>query len=129
MSFLTQFSKVLEKTYTDKLNIARFMEVTNTDGTTGSKLSEQPVYTDIPCKISFASSDRSDGATEEKNPENLQLKIFCNPDVDIRKGDTLTAIRLAEDGVTELKQYTGVANLPAQYLTHKETLMVQVGEA
>lgn len=126
---LSGFSQILEGLYTDKLNISRFVEVINTDGTQGVALSKTPIYTDVPCRISFGSTDNPDGATEDKNPERLQLKLFCKADVDIQKGDTITAIRMSDDGKTELKTYKGTANLPAQFVTHQEVLIMQVGDA
>ena len=126
---LSGFSQILEGLYTDKLNISRFVDVVNEDGTQGVALSTTPIYENVPCKISFGSMDNPDGATEDKNPERLQLKLFCKANVDIQKGDTITAIRMSDDGVTVLKTYKGIANLPAQYVTHKEVLIMQVGDA
>lgn len=126
---ISGFSQLFNSMYTDRLKIHRFVEVENEDGTQDVELSKSPVYDNVPCRISFANSDNPDSAQEERNPERLQLKLFCAADVDIRKGDKLTALRMAEDGTTILQKYTGTANLPAQYVTHKEVLITEVGEA
>ena len=126
---LSLFSHLLAGTYTDKFEVRRFQSVTNADGTKGVKLSDTPIIENEPCRISFTSSDNPNAAKEDVNPKQLQLKLFCRPLVDVRKGDKIITYRMADDGVTVLHRYTGTANLPNQYVTHKEVLLTQVGEA
>ena len=86
---LSSFGKLLSPTYTDRLSINRFTEITNPDGTIGMGLPKTPLYSDVQCRISFNSSDNPETTKEDSNPIYLQVKIFCSPSVDIKKGDIL----------------------------------------
>lgn len=125
---LSSFGKLLSPTYTDKLSINRFIEVTNPDGTIGMGLPKEPVYSDVRCRISFNISDNPETTKEDSNPIYLQIKIFCSPNEDIQKGDILVANRIGDDGEV-LESYNGIANLPFKYVTHQEVLFTEVGDA
>lgn len=125
---LSSFGKLLEPMYTDKLSIKRYQEVTNADGTTGIALSATPIYSNVACRISFGQSDNPDSGKDDSNPIYLQIKIFCSPTVDVRKGDILTVNRIGDEGEI-LKTYNGVANLPFMMVTHQEVLFAKVGDA
>jgi hypothetical protein len=125
---ISGFGKLLATTYTDKLSINRYGKVDNPDGTTGTKLPDIPVYTDIPCRLSFNQEDNPETSKQDVNPIYLQIKVFCGVGVDIRKGDFIEVEKLADDG-TVLALYKGTANLPLVYTTHKEILFAKVGDA
>lgn len=122
------FSTILSTLYTDKLSVFRYIEKENEDGTVSSELSLQPVLADKPCRISFTSTDNPETTKEDSNPVYLQIKVFCEAGLDIKKGDTVEAHRLDDNG-NILKSYKGTANLPLQYVTHKEFLLVETGDA
>ena len=125
---LSGFSKVLNQLYTDKMSVFRYTETLNDDGTVGTGLVEQPVIEDKPCRISFPSTDNPETTKEDSNPIYLQIKVFCNADLDVKKGDKLIVSRLDDNG-NIIKSYKGTANLPLQFVTHKEILLVEVGDA
>lgn len=125
---LSSFGKLLSPTYTDKLSINRFIEVTNPDGTIGMGLPKEPMYSGVRCRISFNISDNPETTKEDSNPIYLQIKIFCSPNEDIQKGDILVANRIGDDGEV-LESYNGIANLPFKYVTHQEVLFTEVGDA
>lgn len=125
---LSGVSRIFQCLYTDRVSISRLQEVKESDGTTRTEVSKVPLYKDIPCRISFSSGDNPEGSTDSVNPEHLQIKVFCASDVDVRKGDTIIADRLDEAG-NVISSYRGTANLPACFVTHKEILLVQTGEA
>lgn len=125
---LSSFGKLLTLTYTDKLSINRYTEIENADGTIGMGLPETPLYSDVQCRISFKNSDNPESNKDDTNPIYMQVKIFCNPNVDIKKGDILVAERVGDDG-SILATYTGTANLPFRYVTHQEVLFAEVGDA
>lgn len=125
---LSSFGKLLSSTYTDRLSINRFTEITNLDGTTGIRMPEEPLYSNVQCRISFNASDNPETTREDSNPIYLQVKIFCAPDVDIQKGDILIAERIGDEGEV-IETYKGIANLPFKYVTHQEVLFTEVGDA
>lgn len=125
---LASFGKLLTSTYTDRLSINRYTEIENVDGTIGMGLPETPVYSDVQCRISFKNSDNPESNKDDSNPIYMQIKIFCNPEVDIKKGDILVAEKIGDDG-SVLATYKGIANLPFKYVTHQEVLFTEVGDA
>ena len=125
---LSSFGKLLAPTYTDKLSINRYTEIENADGTIGIGLPETPLYSDVQCRISFQSSDNPESGKEDSNPIYMQMKIFCKPNEDIKKGDILIAERIGDDGEI-IATHKGIANLPFKYVTHQEVLITEVGDA
>ena len=125
---LSSFGNILQSMYTDEMDIYRYTEVEDTDGTTTTKLSNSPLYTDVPCRISFSSPDEPETTREERNPIYLRIKVFCSSTVDISKGDRIIARRLDEHK-NVLATYEGTANLPYVFVTHKEILLTEVGDA
>ncbi|MFA5638823.1 MAG: hypothetical protein WC961_08085 [Anaerovoracaceae bacterium] len=125
---LSSFGKLLAPTYTDKLSINRYTAIENADGTIGMEIPEEPLYSDIQCRISFKQNDNPESIKEDSNPIYLQIKIFCSPNQDIQKGDILVANRIGDDGEI-IETYNGIANLPFRYVTHQEVLLTKVGDA
>lgn len=125
---LSSFGSILQGMYTDEMDIYRYAEAENEDGTTSTKLSSAPVYEGIACRISFNSPDEPETTREERNPVYLRIKVFCSVDVDVSKGDRLFVKRLDKDKKV-VATYEGTANLPYVFLTHKEILLTEVGDA
>lgn len=125
---LSSAANILSKLYTDTMNITRLQEITGEDGTSRMVVPDEPLYVGIKCRISFSSADNPDGATDSNNPQHLQIKVFCDPGVDVKKGDALLVNRLNDDG-SILASYKGTANLPQSYVTHKEISLVNAGDA
>lgn len=125
---LSKFSKVLAPMYTDVMTVYRRASQENEDGTTSVKLSETPVYEDIPCRISTTRADNPEPTADDSNPKYSEIKIFCAADYNIHKGDKIKAVKKQEDGTT-LITYTGTANLPFAFVTHKEIVLAEVGDA
>ena len=126
---LAFIGSLLSSMYADKLTVKRFTKVTNPDGTIGMSKAQTEVYIDKNCRISFESEDNSLANKEDTNPKNIQVKIFCDNTLDINKGDTLIVKRMAEDGITVLATYKGLAGLPSKFVSHQEILMSEVGDA
>lgn len=125
---LSKFSKIMSKMYTDKMEVKRHEEVTNDDGTTGIQLLTVSKLDNVPCRISFVTKDYPLTSLEDKNPIRLDVKVFCDVDVDIKKGDLLIIDRLDDNGQT-ITTYKGISNLPYRFVTHQEIELVKVGEA
>lgn len=125
---LSAVSKVFALLYTDKMDISRYTNTTNADDTESTKLPANPTYTDVPCRISFASDENSKDSEIDETPVVISPKIFCSLSVDIIAGDFLKVTRYDEAG-NVLGVFTGTAGLPTPYLTHKQTNFTMEGSA
>ena len=125
---LSKFSKLLAPMYNDTMTVYRRVPAENADGTTSVKLSQTPVYENIPCRISAARADSPNSDADDTNPQYSEIKIFCAADINIRKGDEIEAVKKQDDGTT-LITYTGTANLPLAFVTHKEIVLAEAGDA
>lgn len=125
---LSPFGALLETMYGDTMTVYRHTTSTNSDGTTSTELSQNAIYTDIPCRISATKPDYSESLLVDKNPQRAEIKIFCGTKYDIHKGDKIVATKKQDDGTT-LITYTGISNLPLVYVTHVEIVLVDVGDA
>lgn len=103
---------------TDKMDIGRRIEIENPDGTTGETTPEQPIYTNVPCHISFSNVDNPDPNTAETRPIIKSLTINCSVDIDLQNGDLVTAYKLANDG-TVIESYTGTIGEPTTSMSRK----------
>ncbi len=125
---LSPFGALLETMYGDTMTVYRHTTSTNSDGTTSTNLSQNAIYTDIPCRISATRSDNSESSLVDKNPQRAEIKIFCGTQYGIHKGDKIVATKKQDNGTT-LITYTGTSNLPLIYVTHVEIVLVDVGDA
>lgn len=114
--------------YTDRLSVYKYTTSENADGTTKTTREEVPVIADTPCRISFKSKDSSGSSNEMLNKKRVETIIFCDLGVNVDKGDKLVAKRIGDDG-TVLATYEGLAGLPNVYVSHKEIVLLEVGEA
>ena len=74
---ISGFSGIITTMFTDKMDITRYIEVTNSDGTTETALPATPLYTDVRCRISFVSEESPKDGTVDDNPVKTTPKIFC----------------------------------------------------
>lgn len=115
-------SKALQILDTDKIDIGRRMPIINPDGTEGETNPNQPIYTDIPCHISFVKADNPNTDTVDTSPIITALQINCSLDVDLQKGDYITAYKLDNEGNT-LETYKGVIGFPTVTESRKSAQM------
>ena len=115
-------SNALTMLDTDKMDIGRRIEVTNPDGTTGETNPQTPLYTDVACHISFVTADNPNAGTVDTKPTITGLKINCSLDVDIQKGDYITARKLDANG-TVLETYKGIIGFPTVTESRKSAEM------
>lgn len=120
---LGDFSGIITTMFTDKMDINRYVDVTNSDGTTETKMPDNPLYVDVNCRISFVSEEKPNAAEVDDNPVKTTPKIFCKTTADVRAGDYITVRRLDDDG-NILATFSGQIGLPSVYLTHKEALFL-----
>ena len=114
--------KAMEAFDTDKMDIGRRIEIINPDGTSGESNPNIPLYTDIPCHISFEEVDNPDPNTAETRPINKALKISCGLEVDLQNGDLITAYKLTNNGDT-IETYVGVIGEPSSSMSRKTAEM------
>lgn len=125
---LSSFIGLYESMYTDKLNVFRYVEEEQADGTLVLTLPNDALYVNLKCRISVKSLDNSEGNEYDTNPQRLQVKIFTNPGNDVQKGDKLVAQRIDGSG-SVVAAYEGTAGLPFKYDTHQEILFAELGDA
>jgi hypothetical protein len=118
---LSGFAGIITTMFNDKMSIRRYEKSENNDGTTSTELSENPTYTDIPCRISFSSDESPKDSEVDEVPVRNVPKIFCKLDVDIQAGDIVTVNRYDDDG-NIIATYEGKVGLPSVFITHKEAL-------
>jgi len=111
---------------TDKMDISRRIPVENPDGTSGETDEATPLYSNIPCHISFQQLDYPDtnASMSETRPVNKVLKISCSTSIDLQNGDLITAYKLANNGDT-IESYIGVIGEPSTTMSRK-TVEMQV---
>ena len=114
--------EVMQAFDTDKIDIYRRQEIENPDGTTGETSTDVPLYTDIPCHISFVTADNPNSATAETRPVIVGLRIHCAVDIDIQNGDNIVAKKLSNLGEV-LETYTGIAGEPSVSQSRKSVEM------
>lgn len=119
--------KHLKKLYTDVATVRRYGEEIAEDGTTQVKEMAEPVG-EYPCRISFSQQDQEDRSQADISPELTGVKLFFDIDVDIRKGDVITAAKMGENGEV-MQKIEGRASLPARYVNHVEVTLYEVGAA
>lgn len=115
-------SEALKRLDTDLMDISRKMPVVNPDGTEGETDVLTPLYTNLPCHISFTSADNPDTNTVDAKPIITGLKINCSLDIDLQKGDYITARKLDDDG-NILEVYSGIIGFPKTTESRKSAEM------
>lgn len=117
------FGKALKILDTDNMDIGRRTEIENPDGTTGETNPNEPLYTNIPCHISFISSDNPNPEPNDIIPVITGLKINCDLSIDLQNGDYVTARKMANDGKTVLETYIGTIGFPEVSQSRKSAIM------
>lgn len=120
---LGDFSGIITTMFTDKMDITRYIDRTNPDGTTETVMPDYPIYTDVDCRLSFISEESPKDKTVDDNPVKTNPKIFCKTTADVQAGDYITVRRLDDDG-NVMVIYSGQIGLPSIYITHKEALFL-----
>ena len=118
---LGDFAGIIATMFSDRMDITRYIDKENADGTTQTALSDTPVYENIPCRISFSSDENPADTDIDNTPVKLTPKIFCGLNVDLQVGDIITVRRINDDGEV-IATYSGKVGLPAVFISHKEAL-------
>lgn len=124
---LSKYRKFSEKLYSDKFTINRYIDLEDDDGSTYEGLDPSPSLQDIPCRISVLREDEHKTNFSDSNNELVKLKIFCSPDVEVQKGDTIVAQRYVDNNLVD--EFKGIASAPFKYNINQEFLLIQDSEA
>lgn len=120
---LSKYRGIVNQLFTDKLDIYRHSVEENEDGTIKTGLPNKPLYSNIPCRISFSRTiDLTTDVAINKLPIHLIPKVFCDTSIDIKAGDYIIITRNST-------QYKGIAGKPNMYETHQEISLTVGGDA
>lgn len=123
---LAGLGKLYAVLYNDRMDIYRTESRSTDDDTTDISYKPDPLYRDIPCRLSFSSDDTGSDSEVDRNPVRFGPKLFCAADVDLKAGDYIVVRRLTDDGAVA-RVYEGRSARPSWYSTHQEAL-VQIDE-
>lgn len=121
---LKRASRFIASNYNDELIIYKNEVIKNEDGSTDvieGELSEEKYK----CRISKTKLDNS--LVEDINKYNVEYKIFCGLDVNIKEGDTIAVNKLIGDSIVDTIK--GVAGKPYVYPMAQEIIIIQRGFA
>lgn len=110
--------------YSDLMTVYRQCEVILDDGSVGYE--KQEIYSNVPCKLSFDSQDKSLYDSIDINALSIGIKIFCDSILKIQKGDYIVCSRTVD---SDTKYFQGLSNEPTKYFDgHQELLIVDTSE-
>ena len=119
---LSGFSGILTTMFKDKMSINRYIDKENEDCTVDTVLPDTPIYTEVPCRVSFSSATEKPNDNDiDDTPIVFMPKVFCAVGVDLKEGDFITVQRF-DDGGNVIATYSGKVGLPSVFITHKEAL-------
>lgn len=119
---LAGLGKLFAMLYDDRMDIYRTSRAENDDNTTNISYEPEPLYTDVPCRLSFSSDDTGTDSEIDRTPVRFNPRLFCKPEVDIQAGDYVAVRRYADNGSVMIT-YEGLVARPSKYTTHQETFM------
>ncbi len=106
--------------YLDRADVYRLRAVKAEDGS-DDYAEETPVYEGIPCKLSQYGKDPTTAKTERAMSVFIDLRLCCDPTVDIHANDRVVVLR-------EGRRMEFVAGISFPYPTHQEIALRRRGE-
>ena len=107
--------------YHDRADVYRLRAVKAEDGSDDYAEEEIPVYEGIPCKLSQYGKELTTTKTERAASVFIDLRLCCDPVVDIRANDRIVVLR-------EGRRMEFVAGISFPYPTHQEIVLRRRGE-
>lgn len=109
--------------YDDRMDVYRHTEEKEDDGTTYTNINKgEPLYTGIPCRISFEYRDLKNDGPMEADKISYMPKVFCKNSVDIKSGDYVIITRVSDDG-KHTRVFKGHLGDSAWFSTHQEAIL------
>lgn len=108
--------------YHDKCDIFLFDDITDDDGAILTTKSKTPIYTDIPCKITFSlrTWDNFQQKPIDTTPYSKQPRIHVHNRYEIEKGYYAIAKKVDAKTRNIIATYEGQLGLPSVCSTHQE---------
>lgn len=107
--------------YHDRADVYRLRQIQASDGSDDYVEEETPVYEGIPGKLSQYGKSLTTDKTERATNVFIDLRLCCDPAVDIRANDRVVVLR-------EGKRMEFVAGISFPYPTHQEIVLRRRGE-
>ena len=107
--------------YLDRADVYRLRQIEASDGSDDYAEEETPVYEGIPCKLSQYGKSLTTDKTERAVSVFIDLRLCCDPAVDIRANDRVVVLR-------EGRPMEFVAGVSFPYPTHQEIVLRRKGE-
>ena len=107
--------------YHDCADVYRLRQIQSSDGSDDYAEEETPVYEKLPCKLSQYGKSLTTDKTERATNVFIDLRLCCDPAVDIRANDRVVVLR-------EGKRMEFVAGVSFPYPTHQEIALRRRGE-
>ena len=107
--------------YHDRADVYRLRQVEAADGSDDYAEEEMPVYEKLPCKLSQYGKSLTTDKTERATNVFIDLRLCCDPAVDIRANDRVVVLR-------EGRPMEFVAGVSFPYPTHQEIVLRRKGE-
>ena len=107
--------------YHDRADVYRLRQIEASDGSDDYVEEETPVYEGIPCKLSQYGKSLTTDKTERATNVFIDLRLCCDPAVDIRANDRVVVLR-------EGRPMEFVAGVSFPYPTHQEIVLRRKGE-
>jgi hypothetical protein len=122
---LEKYTSILKQYRYDKMNIKRYTEIVNSDGSTDITMPANPTYSNVPCKISFQQIEKQN-ETGMTFSIDSNIKIFCATDIDLKDNDYIEITRTVG---AKTVTYKGNIGMPALFQTHQEAELTLIGHA
>ena len=117
-----ELQKILHKImYKDIATISRSVRTKN-PRTGATEFEFQPVYEDLPCKLSQYGKELSAHRDDRAQHITIDLRLTCDPDVEIQENDVV-------DVLHEGETFKLIAGTSFNYPTHKEISLRRRREA
>lgn len=105
----------------DRMDIYRHTEHEDEYGATITDFPEEPIYTDVKCRLSWSEIESPRNTNVDYTPVELPIKVFCKYDTDVVAGDYIVVTRYS--GSEVIDKYEGLCSDCATYESHKELYM------
>lgn len=125
---LGDFSGIITSMFTDRMDVFHYIDEIQEDGTTQTKLSNNPAWRNAPCRISLSTDENPSDNQVDSVPIKTSPKIFFKTSVALKAGDYVVVRRFDDDG-NVMCTYSGKAGMPSVFITHKEVLFHIEGTA
>ena len=113
------FRGIITTTFTDRMDVKRYEDIENEDGSTSTVLLEDVFLTGIPCRLSFYYEEQAHDDKLLETRVEMTPKIFYRIEDKLMAGDVVTVTRYDSFG-NALGYYEGKLGKPLLFETHTQ---------